>query len=275
MVDPAAAACGGKTVTHSIMAPEDSRHPDADLLARFVHALVDFVLPPRCLICGRWLSSSREGRLCVPCTALFAGAGSPLCPRCGALFASREGGDHLCGRCLRQRLFFDAARTLSRYEGSVRETVHRLKYRGHTMLAGPLGKLMADRGRVLLPADGCDLIVPVPLHVRRLRERGYNQSALLARSIGSRWGVRVDSVSLCKTRWTPPQTALTVSARRVNLRGAFSWRGAPLRGARVVLVDDVATSGSTMNECARVLKQAGAARVDVLTLARTQEECFR
>lgn len=251
------------------MASDDCRHSVTHMVVRLAQAVVDFVLPPHCLVCGRWLPSHHRGDFCAACADCFTGADSPLCPRCGALFASRQGEDHLCGRCLQKDSFFDAARAVARYEERVRDTVHRLKYRGQTMLAEPLGRLMADHGRALLPQEEYDLIVPVPLHVRRLRERGYNQSLLLARSIARRWRLPVDWISLRKTRPTLPQTTLTGEARRMNLRGAFAWRGTPLAGARVVLVDDVATSGCTMNECARVLKRAGAARVDVLTLART------
>lgn len=191
------------------------------------------------------------------------------------MFPSREGGDHLCGTCLASESFFDAARALARYEGGVRTTIHRFKYRRQTILAKPLGMVMAEHGRRLLPVRGYDLIVPVPLHRDRLRERGYNQSAMLARHIGRCWNVRVDCTGLQRVRPTPPQVTLARKERAMNVRGAFSWAGKPIKGQQVLLVDDVMTSGSTMNECARVLKRAGAALVDALALARTPQESYR
>lgn len=134
---------------------------------------------------------------------------------------------------------------------------------------------MAEHGRRLLPPRGYDLIVPVPLHRDRLRERGYNQSALLARQIGRFWNVPVDCADLKKVRSTPPQVTLARKERALNVCGAFSWEGKPIKGQQVLLVDDVMTSGSTINECARVLKQAGAVLVDALALARTPQESFR
>ncbi|MCX8044415.1 MAG: ComF family protein [Desulfobacterota bacterium] len=236
---------------------------------QLLYSFIDFLFPPRCILCGAGIASSRLEALCSHCAGYFTGPVSPMCPRCGMTFPSREGADHVCSRCLQQDVFFDAARALARYEGAVRMMIHRLKYRGQTILAKPLGTVMADHGRYLLPADGYKCIVPVPLHSTRLRERGYNQSVLLARCIGRRWKVPVEYRGLRKIRSTVPQAMLPVKDRVKNVRGVFCWTGASLQGAHVLLVDDVMTSGSTVDECARVLKRSGALRVDVLTLART------
>jgi len=236
----------------------------------FLHAVIDFFFPPQCLLCRSFIGSYREGHFCKKCLEDFAFTGSPLCVKCGIMFISREGEDHLCSRCIRSERFFDRARSVGSYEGLLRKTIHRFKYRGRSMFAAPLGRLMADYGTCLLEGQRYDLLVPVPLHVRRLRERGYNQAGLLARVIGKKWAVPVDSTALRKQRWTMPQTELTEDERRKNIRGAFLWAGASLAGESVLLVDDVYTTGSTAGECARVLKRAGAARVDIFTVARTQ-----
>lgn len=236
----------------------------------FLHAVIDFFFPPQCLLCRSFIGSYRRGRFCKRCLEGFAFTGSPLCVKCGIMFVSREGEDHLCSRCIRSESFFDTARAVGSYEGLLRKTIHLFKYRSRSMLAAPLGRLMADYGTDLLEGRRYDLLVPVPLHVRRLRERGYNQAVLLARVIGKTWAVSVDSTALRKQRWTMPQTELTENERRKNVRGAFLWAGTPLAEKCVLLVDDVYTTGSTASECARVLKRAGAARVDFFTLARTQ-----
>ena len=236
---------------------------------RLVHALIDFFFPPACVLCGTWIGSYQRGRICAPCAALFGAAGSPLCSCCGLLFESREGADHLCSRCLQQEYFFDAARSLARYEGAVRQVIHRFKYRDCTMLGAPLGRLMAEHGRRLLPAVQYDVIVPVPLHPDRLRERGYNQAVLLCRSIGASWQVPVDYTSLQRMHPTPPQVTLMSRERLRNVRGNFLWTGASLAGRCVLLVDDVMTTGATLSECGRALKAAHAQRVDCLTLAQT------
>lgn len=138
------------------------------------------------------------------------------------------------------------------------------------MLAEPLGSLLSHYGAQMLHPEGYDLIMPVPLHPRRLRERGYNQSLMLSRQLGRAWKVGVSVESLRRHRWTEPQTMLSANDRRKNIKGAFSWAGSSPADKKVLLVDDVYTSGSTANECARVLKKHGAITVDVLTLARTQ-----
>jgi ComF family protein len=165
---------------------------------------------------------------------------------------------------------FDRARAAGVYAGTLRKAIHQFKYRGGLMFAKHLGRLLAGHGRRLLTVEAIDLIVPVPLHRRRLRQRGYNQSLELARHLGSCWKIPVAPEWLVRTRETPRQTALTRQERFLNMRGAFDWTGPALGDKRVVLIDDVYTSGATANECAGVLKKSGAGTVEVLTLAHTQ-----
>jgi ComF family protein len=227
---------------------------------------MDFMLPPRCLVCGGFLGEDRRSMVCDTCAAGFELLRSPVCARCGRPFVSPYGGDHLCGACLTAPPIFDRARSAAVYGGVMREAIHLFKYRHRTALARPLAGILAAAGDI----GSYDLLVPVPLHRRRLRRRGYNQALLLARELGRRCRVPVAVHGLQRIKRTRPQTSLTADERRRNVRGAVVCRGALFRNSRVLVIDDVYTSGSTVNECARVLKHSGAAVVDVLTLARVQ-----
>jgi ComF family protein len=186
------------------------------------------------------------------------------------MFISRAGEDHLCGNCRLTPPHFERARAVGAYAGSLRSAIRQFKYRGGLMFAKHLGQMLAGHGSRLVTVEALDLIVPVPLHRRKLRQRGYNQSLELARHAGARWGVPVAAEWLVRHRETPKQTALTRQERFRNVLGAFAWRGPVLEDKRVLLIDDVYTSGATANECARVLKMSGAGTVEVLTLAHTQ-----
>jgi ComF family protein len=151
----------------------------------------------------------------------------------------------------------------------VREALHALKFRGQRALAVPLGALLVEATRAGLPGGAPQLLVPVPLHPRRERERGFNQAALLARRVGRAWGCAVRGDVLVRTVATRSQTELDAAARRANVRDAFrARRSALVEGRHVVLVDDVLTTGATLSECARCLRAAGAAAVGALTVAR-------
>jgi competence protein ComFC len=173
------------------------------------------------------------------------------------------------GRCALCRMGlrgFDAVYSYGSYEGTLRQLVHLFKYGGVRPLARPFGRFMIQA----LPREaGFDVIVPMPLHWFKQWQRGFNQADLLAREIGRKWGVPVRHV-IRRRRATSPQAGLTNAKRRANVRGAFRVaRGKPLQGMRVLLVDDVVTTGATASACARVLKRAGAAHVALLALART------
>ncbi len=175
----------------------------------------------------------------------------------------------ICGACRRRQPPFAYARAAARYGEVVRETLHAFKFGGRRALAAPLAELLAELGPDSLPGGAPDLIVPVPLHPRRERERGFNQALLLARRVGRAWSRPVRSDVLRRTAPTPPQTELGVDARRANVRGAFAVRRPELVADRhILIVDDVFTTGATVGECARCLRRAGAATVGVLTLAR-------
>ena len=178
--------------------------------------------------------------------------------------------DLLCSSCRRNAPGFDYARSAARYEDVMREALHALKFRGRRGLSAPLGALLVEameEGR--LPAGVPALLVPVPLHPRRERERGFNQASLLARRVGLAWGVPVGGDVLVRVVATPSQTELDAPARRANVRAAFRLRRPELIGGRhVLLVDDILTTGATLSECARCLREGGAATVGALTVAR-------
>jgi ComF family protein len=171
-----------------------------------------------------------------------------------------------CGMCRLGLRGFDAVYSYGSYEGSLRELIHLFKYNGVRPLAGTFGKFLAQA----LPREtGFDVIVPMPLHWFKQWQRGFNQSEILAREIGKKWNVPVRSL-VRRKKATRPQAGLTNAKRRANMQGAFRMmRGKPLAGMRVLLVDDVVTTGATAGACARVLKRAGAAQVALLALART------
>jgi ComF family protein len=231
-------------------------------------AAADFFFPPLCLLCRNFLPAPQEAYFCTSCSEAFPFIRGPLCPRCGIPFVSQEGADHLCSGCMKKEPAYDSARAVGIYDGTLKQAIHLFKYSSRPLLAAPLGDVLARQGRELLDT-GFDVIMPVPLHARRIRQRGFNQSLALARRVGRLWGVAVAAEGLARTRWTDPQTMLPERQRLRNVRDAFSCSRTAAAGKTVLLVDDVYTSGSTVNECARVLRRNGARRVDVLTLART------
>lgn len=238
--------------------------------------LIDLIYPPRCPICKTFLRDERvriNGKdllLCRPCFRDFVPVESPRCPICGRPFRSGAGHDRVCEDCLRKRPFFDEARGPYHYQGPVMAALQQFKYNGKSHLAGVLGPLLAVFAADWLKDLPSPLIIPVPLHPKRLRERGFNQSLLLAKYVTEMLGADQDNLILRRTRYTRPQTGLKSAERRKNLRGAFGLVDKKaVRGRSVILVDDVATTGTTLNACARVLKRAGTKRVFGLVLAKT------
>ncbi|MBN2032363.1 MAG: ComF family protein [Deltaproteobacteria bacterium] len=243
---------------------------------KLLSGFMDLIYPSRCGVCGVFLREDgviHEGQeldLCRPCFNSFVDVGSPICPVCGKPFASGAGEDHLCADCLATKPFFAIARAPYLYEGLLMTAIHELKYARKTYLARFLGPLLASYAAGWLGGPDGLLIMPVPLHPRRLRKRGFNQSLLLARHVAFSLKADLDYLSLRRTRFTQPQTALSSEERKRNVRKAFDVvNTAGYRRRTVLLIDDVATTGSTLNECAGVLKKAGVKDVYCLTLART------
>ena len=219
---------------------------------------LDFVFPKSCLGCGR------EGDfICCTCLRSLPRVVPPVCPKCGRTQVNGV----ICPACVRWNTDLDGIRSPFRFEGVIRQAIHELKYRNLRSLAGRLAIFLAE----YLTADPVeyDVIVPVPLHPRRLRERGYNQSALLARELARLTGGNVMEDSVIRRQPTRPQArTLSVQERRLNVAGAFECHGRGLADLRVLLIDDVATSAATLDACATALKQGGAVSVRGMTLAR-------
>jgi ComF family protein len=234
-------------------------------LLRIGRAVVDGVLPPRCLSCGETVAD--PDALCARCWRGMTFFAPPWCAACGVPFPHPMGEDAVCGECARERRSWDRARAVLRYDRHSRRLVLGLKHGDRTHVARAFGRWMHRAGSEILA--GADLLVPVPLHWTRLFQRRYNQAALLAQAIRSAGGPPVAADWLVRRRRTPMQGHLGAAARERNVRSAFAMRpGRSLAGRRVVVIDDVLTTGATVDECARVLKRAGAASVGVLTLAR-------
>ena len=231
--------------------------------------IADLIFPPRCITCDNLLVQHGPLPFCPSCQGGIRFIRSPLCPRCGVPFPAAEGEDHLCGDCLSADKPYAVARAVGRYEETLLTAIHRFKYRGRTGVGEILGRIMADFAAGIWDMKVFDRIMPVPLHRKRLRERGFNQSVILARELSKRFEIPLDFMSLRREVFTPPQVGLGRKERSANVHGAFSARHPErIAGRRILLVDDVYTTGSTLAECARVLLRAKAEAVAVLTLAR-------
>jgi ComF family protein len=234
--------------------------------------LLNFLYPPRCAVCGAGLPIDTDRRVCPSCRQNVEPIRAPSCDLCGIPLESADENDR-CRHCAIAPPAFDSARAITRYragaDGSnaVASLLRRHKYG----LDQSLSRALAEYLDASLPLDAgsYDVVMPVPLHRTRLRWRGFNQAALLGATLARRLRCPLDVTTLARTRHTPPQTARDRAERARNVRGAFAVRRpARVAGRRILLVDDVMTTGATADECARVLRAAGAERIDVLTLAR-------
>lgn len=234
----------------------------------FLAALLDFLFPPLCHVCRSFIPDAGALHICPKCCERMPSVGYPLCPACGIPFQG-AGTDHLCGACIKDKPSFDAARAALLYEGPCRDLIHAFKYRHKTHLRRPLALMTAAYLAEFVASRTPDLIVPVPLHVRRLRSRGFNQAVLLGEILAREWQLPMARRALCRVRWTEPQISLSADERRANVKGAFAVADhAVVAGKHVLLLDDVLTTGSTVEECSRVLKRGGATGVTVVTVAR-------
>ena len=276
------------------------------LLKRFYETIQQAVFPPKCLVCeafywipepnrseisdnpdtdeAAWPASIREQAeislatcLCPDCLAMLTTVESPLCSCCGLPFSSRQDQDHYCGACLVSGQEFGIARAALVYDSVITKIIHCFKYKGKIQLAQPLGELLLTAFNRFWDMNSIDMIVPVPLHSSRLRQRGFNQASLLVRNWHRLadhhcWDIsriRIDDDLLIRTMPTGPQSALGRSQRTRNIKNAFELGcEEKITGKKILLIDDVYTTGATVSECGRLLLNSGAQKVDVLTLAR-------
>jgi ComF family protein len=271
------------------------------IVERIYKIITEVIFPPRCLVCRSFLNHPENGYeglseeadmgsilqiqverllsgfLCRDCIGGLTAVESPLCCCCGLPFESRHGIDHHCSECSTSPKHFRFARAPLVFEQVFTEVIHCFKYKGRIQLARPLGELLLTTFGYFWDKNSIDLVVPVPLHLKRLRKRGFNQAHLLIRNWQAATGqmpfdvgdLQIEDDVLIRRVPTAPQSGLGRRQRAANIKDAFGLLdAAKIVDKRVLLVDDVYTTGATVNECARLLRLHGAAHVDVLSLAR-------
>jgi len=240
-----------------------------------LNQLAQIIYPPRCIICTDFLwrapfdAGDIVNSICPSCLQGFSTIEAPFCSICGMPFISDAIENHPCEDCLRTTPYFQAAYSPYRYEGPILEAIHRLKYGGKTFVADAMGPYLAEFAKMRFMLGKSCTIVPVPLHPKRLRERGFNQSLLLAKAVAMKLNGKLDFLSLIRSKETIPQTTLSRTERKKNVQNAFVLKNpAGVLKKNILLVDDVSTTGNTLNECAKVLTRGGADAVFCVTLAR-------
>lgn len=264
-----------------------------------LEGIADLVYPPDiyCICCGGIINGEPYG-LCQDCLQTIGWAAGRTCAACGKPLQDWYS-QILCLDCGREEHFFRKGYCVACYDAKSKKIVHGLKYGGKGWLSKNIARMMSDRlrferegkagyglpdgpglsdgyglqdgsGQASFPKSAYDRIMPVPLHIKKRKKRGYNQAGLIAAELGGLIGVAVDQKTLVRSRWTQVMARLSAAERRQNLSEAFSLAGAPPKGERILLVDDVYTTGSTADSCARVLLSAGAKSVDVIVFAAGQ-----
>jgi len=235
-----------------------------------VRSALDATLPRRCGICGRGLSAGEGRAICSPCWGAIPRIEGARCALCGVPFgsaaATSESPTHRCGPCRESPPLYTQAVSAGVYTGVLADAIRRCKYHRQPHLVAVLGELLEP---VVRAFPSVNAVIAVPLHVRRLRQREFNQSLRIAAWVARRLDRPLWPDMLRRTRWTAPQTTLDRTQRRSNVRRAFAVRNPDaVAGCRLLLVDDVYTTGATVNECTRALRAAGATDVYVVTVAR-------
>ena len=233
--------------------------------------LFNQLLPAACPLCSQTFPPGWREPFCTDCLAGFIALPPAHCSRCSLPFLGQKNSSHLCGRCSLTLPAFTRVHCVGLYDLALRKAVHQFKFNQRVALDRPFAKLLT---RNIPQAENFDLIVPIPLHRRRLRHRSYNQSLLLAKQLGKLRGLAVDARLLLKRQETLPQQGLSAREREQNLRNGFSL-AKPLSGEKILLVDDVMTTGTTATVASKLLLQGGATEVQVAVVGRAPTEPSR
>jgi len=241
-----------------------------DGAANFISLALDCLFPPGCLICSSKDLYQSGHLICKDCFDSISFISHPFCVRCGKQFLTETVRDHMCGDCLTKEPYFNLVRALGKYEGALEKIIHNFKYKQKFSMVNIFTFLLENMQNNGITFDSYDLFIPVPLHLSRLRQRGFNQTVLLGRVLQKKYQqIPLQTMVLQRMVPTLPQVTLAVKERKVNVRNAFRVKDPRLvEGKTVLLLDDVYTTGATMNECARVLKESGVSRVDGFVIAR-------
>jgi ComF family protein len=244
----------------------------ANPFLKFFDRFLAYIYPDTCQICRQERASAREGYICGACRSKPDGVqviAEPFCRCCGTPFETEATVEFECFNCRDHRLYFRSARAAVKTTDLIKQVVHSYKY-NHALWFEPfLADLFIQKAKPQLSPEKFEAIIPIPLHWKKRWERSFNQSERLARALAKATGIPMNTKLLKRILPTPTQTRLTRAQRAENVKGAFDFRGKnSLSGERIVLVDDILTTGATASECAKVLMQNGAGFIDVWTVAR-------
>jgi len=235
-------------------------------MIEFLQTLINLILPPRCLICGKSIHS--DNSLCLDCFSKVNFISAPYCRHCGRPFPADIGESYYCSNCLSTKDNFRFCRSAIKYDDFSKKVILDFKFSDHLENKKLLAHWLFMAGNDIFK-HGVDVIIPVPLHYARLFKRKYNQSAVLAAELSKLSKIPADYKALSKIRHTTPQIECSGKQRSKNVKNAFQVVFPErIKGKRIVLIDDVYTTGATLTECARALKAAGAKSIDTLTIAR-------
>jgi ComF family protein len=244
-------------------------------LKQFLDNISAIIFPPQCLACEEIINSPANPAFCGHCREKIRFITGSICPVCGKPFWNSPAVSHICGSCLENRPYFIQARAVANFETIIMEAIHRFKYGRNISLGNALGSFMADFHFPDFDFTEYTLLIPVPLHIKRLRERGFNQSLLLAYKLGGKYKLPVNFSLIKRRKATLTQTGLNKTEREENIKGAFVVIDEKkVCDENIILIDDVYTTGATINECAKTLLKTGAQKVAALTLARVIQNHF-
>ncbi len=268
-----------------------------ELLKHIVSHIIEMIFPQKCYICGKFFKYKRDYTeklsrrdfenndsffifkklfspfICAECAESFISFKSPYCAVCGDIFKSADDRNHICGACISHPKSFEKARAAGVYKDALMRLIHKLKYNGKTGLAKPLSYLLFYAYLKHFESEKPDIIIPVPLHRKKLRKRGFNQAYLFIKYWKDLGEYPYENEMLEKTKYTRSQTGLTRKEREKNIKNSFKVLfPTDISGKKILLIDDIMTTGATADECAKTLKKKGALKVFVLTLARTARD---